>query len=696
MLIDLLKRIFGVNRPREELSIARKETLATNTPSRSGPHMSDAYFATMAQMQAAISTHQYDLAARLARENLGQLAGFVRACSAEFGSFSISSIPCLQQGGTMLALAGDEAGLAEMEIVVHSIPELAPWLGVVGRHIEDRRMLSAIVRAVTVHPNCLQTDISGFVGATDGAHIANLIAYLEKGGRFVRLKEGPTYRLVLAGSSEARVPLAKPSVTSHRRDRRAPPLREINVASLNYVPLPRAPMRWEEAQSTRERGKVPNAEDLFDIRDTDWSVSSIDKMSPADRPDAAFRRMYSVDSGIIMIDDLGKAEGFGPIAASAIRYDRSGRLAARAGFAHGVYRLGVHPLGRGLIAMSPDCVVHAYDDRLHPLFETTLIDCPEMQALRKRFDILDAQLRNHVRSIALSPNNGRYLFTAVDEGWCVDSSGTGLWGAKLPMKEGWKQVASPSNKFGTSGEIERALKLMNLWLPIKPDEVKARYRELAMRWHPDRNHGDPAADERMKSLNAAAEVLTGIDQSALARYTGSTFVKEMDRREFVAAGIKFSTSLVIQGSELYAADWIYAASFAARSDAVYLAGYGGRIVVLDENGQGVRVYDIGSVPERIMDVGEYVYILTGTRLYILRDDSLCGLVDTFESGNLVIAQSGFGLLESKRVRWFRKDGAYLGSVVSRDPIRRVYWSSSGMVVETRQRRATIRGVPAWW
>jgi DnaJ domain len=696
MLIDLLKRMLGVNVLRKEPRIPREEAIAIDRRPQSGQRKSDAYFTTMARLQAAISTHQYELAARVTRENLGQLEGFVRECSAEFGSFGISSIPSLQQGGTMLALAGDESGLAEMERVVHSIPELGPWIGIVGQHIEDRRTLSAIVRAVADHPRCLQTDINGLIGATDGGHIANLIGYLEKGGTVVRLKEGHSYRLVLAGSSEAPAPITKRRVASHRRDRKASPLREINLSSLKYVPLPRAPMRWEEAQSSRERGKVPSAENLFDIRDADWSVSSIDKMSRGDRPETAFRRMYSVDSGLVMIDDLGKAEGLGPIAASAIRYDRAGRLVARAGFVHGVYRLGVHPLGRGLIAMSPDCVVHAYDDLLHPILETTLIDCPEMHTLRQRFDIRDEQLRNHIRSIALSRDNGRYLFTAVDEGWCIDSSGIGVWGAKLPMKEGWKQAGNPSSRYGTSTEIERALKLMNLSLPIKADEVKARYRELAMRWHPDRNQGDPAADEKMKSVNAAAEVLTGIDQSALARYTGATFVKEMDRREFVAAGIKFSTSLVMQGSELYAADWIYAASFAARSDAVYLAGYGGRIVVLDENGEGVRVYDIGSVAERIMDAGEYVYILTGTRLYVLRDDSLCGLIDTFESGNLVIAQSGFGLLENKRVRWFRKDGSYLGSVVSKDPIRRVYWSSTGMVVETRQRRATIRGVPAWW
>ena len=39
--------------------------------------------------------------------------------------------------------------------------------------------------------------------------------------------------------------------------------------------------------------------------------------------------------------------------------------------------------------------------------------------------------------------------------------------------------------------------------------------------------------------------------------------------------------------------------------------YSGRVVVVDENGEGLRVYDIGSVPQRIIDTGEYVYLLTG-------------------------------------------------------------------------------------
>ena len=52
------------------------------------------------------------------------------------------------------------------------------------------------------------------------------------------------------------------------------------------------------------------------------------------------------------------------------------------------------------------------------------------------------------------------------------------------------------------------------------------------------------------------------------------------------------------------------------------------VVVVDENGEGLQVYDIGSVPQGIVDTGEFIYILTGTRLYVLRADSLHALIDT--------------------------------------------------------------------
>jgi hypothetical protein len=478
-----------------------------------------------------------------------------------------------------------------------------------------------------------------------------------------------------------------------KRNGRNVRLRELDLKALPYVPLPRAPRRCEARSGGPE--KPPEAEDTFEVRDAKWRLTAVEKLPTAERPDPAFRRLHPVDSGLLMIDDLGKAKGFGPIQAAALRYDREGRLAAKASFARGIYRLGTHPLGRGLVAMSPGCVLHAYDDDLQPLFETALVEAPEIEELCRRFNIREEWLRNHIRCVALSRDHQRYLFTAVDQAWCVDLHHQTIWGIKLPLKEGWRRVASPSARCGTSSEIGAALALMKLSLPLTPEQVKRRYRELALQWHPDHNHGHPQAHERMKALNAAVELLTGLDLSILSGTGRATFVRDEDRSELDLGGSKV-TVMFSFGSELLACDWIYAADFAAHSDSVYLGGYSGRVVMADPDGEGLRVYDIGSPPKRITDTGDHLYILTDTRLYILRNDSLHGLIDTLDSGELVLAKNGFGLLEKKRLRWFSKEGDYLGSVLSKDPVRRVYCTTDAMVVETRQRRAVITGVPPWW
>ncbi len=48
------------------------------------------------------------------------------------------------------------------------------------------------------------------------------------------------------------------------------------------------------------------------------------------------------------------------------------------------------------------------------------------------------------------------------------------------------------------------------------DDIKKAYRKLALKYHPDRNRGQPAADERFKEINEAYEVLG--DQEKRAKY----------------------------------------------------------------------------------------------------------------------------------------------------------------------------------
>jgi hypothetical protein len=110
----------------------------------------------------------------------------------------------------------------------------------------------------------------------------------------------------------------RPCAYPQRTDRQAPRLREIDLSSLPYVPLPRAPMRWD-TQSGRAHPQMQQGEALFEIHDAPWQLASIEKLASHERPDPAFRLRYPVDSGLLMFDDLGHARGFGPIQAAALR-----------------------------------------------------------------------------------------------------------------------------------------------------------------------------------------------------------------------------------------------------------------------------------------------------------------------------------------------------------------------------------------
>jgi hypothetical protein len=621
----------------------------------------------------------------------------VRSIQQVYGSFDIRSIPALEQGGTMLALVGDDEGLKEMQDLVWSLPELKPWHSTVGRHEEDRRLFAAILIAIEKNPGCVQTDVKELIGAEDGRRVANLISWLAKAEKISRTKKGQTYAVTLTDPTLVTAPAPKREISSHRTDRSPPRIREIDRERLPYVPLPRAPLRWEEMQEGRMSKPVDGASDLFEIRDAEsWQLRSIEKIPVDERPNPAFRHISPMNTGLIMVDDLGKSERFDSAPAAALRFGRAGNLMTEAPLYHDVYRIGVNALGCGMIAMSKDCVAHAYDDALKLILETSLRETPEVSALRQRLGIGTDELKNHLRCVALAYDNTRYLFTGVDEAWCVTMKGDALWGLRLPLKEGWSRVAETSTAFGTRNEVMRALEAMNLSLPVTPEEVKRRYRELAKQWHPDMNPGNPSAEERMKALTGAAEILTGINAAALPRYAGAIFSKEMRRQDFKVGDMSFTVSTGMQASEVHAADWIYAASFAGRSYGIFLAAYSGRIIAVNGDGEPVRAYDIGAVPRRIIDTGDYLYLLTDTRLYVLCSDALHALVDTFDSENVIVAQTGFGLLEKKRFRWFRENGTHLGSILTKDPIRRVYYRPDGMVVETRQHRSIISGVKSWW
>src|SRR6516162_3309785 len=59
---------------------------------------------------------------------------------------------------------------------------------------------------------------------------------------------------------------------------------------------------------------------------------------------------------------------------------------------------------------------------------------------------------------------------------------------------------------------------------VDDSKLKAAFRKLAMKWHPDRNPGDAASEVRFKEINEAYEILKdGEKRAAYDRYGHAAF-----------------------------------------------------------------------------------------------------------------------------------------------------------------------------
>ena len=81
------------------------------------------------------------------------------------------------------------------------------------------------------------------------------------------------------------------------------------------------------------------------------------------------------------------------------------------------------------------------------------------------------------------------------------------------------------------------------------DESKKAYRKLAMKYHPDRNPGDKAAEAQFKSINEAYEVLG--DPQKKNVYDSGGFTEGFDSASYQGAGSPFGDLFADVFSEFF-------------------------------------------------------------------------------------------------------------------------------------------------
>lgn len=689
------------------------------------------YFELAVIIERAKADRDFPRAIRAARDTYPLMPAVVRQMKKEYGSFDVRTSHAVHTAGTLMAVMGDREGIQELREALAATRELRDWLPAVEDAEADAASVDQIVAAVAAKPGLSQKELKDCITARDGRRISILAASLDNGKRLQRVKEGSTYLLyprgyaLAAPSSNAVADVATTFTTNsavvpafrRSRLRAAAHARPLTLKNLPYVRLPKAPHTWAaprqeqpeviveaSADAKAQAANVKQARSVlphFVVSGSGWVLASEGALPPAERPDPAFKQVFPTAGSTLWLDPKGRRTEFPTAPAIALITDRAGAKLAERGLAYDVYRTDVNSDGSGVLFLSREGVLHGYTERLEALVFERVVDMPEYAAQANRFGIQLHELKNHTRCVAISTDRSRYLVTIVDEAWCYDTkSGEPLWGLRFPAKEGWTEIAADrSERVGTSAEITTALQLMELGLPVSPEAITHQYRALAMRWHPDRNPQDPDATLKFQNLSAAMELLSGTDLSKLSgREIERVSYEQVLRKSSVtlAGGRTVTVSISMQTDGAFGADWIYAANFARAGHGAFLASYSGRIVEVDASGIPLRVYDIGSVPRHIAETPSHRYILTDTRLYVLRQDSLDALVDVFEQGSLIVGDTGFGLLEPKRFQWFTPTGRLLGLVETRDPIRRTYSGPAGLVVETRMHRAVINGAQSWW
>ena len=434
----------------------------------------------------------------------------------------------------------------------------------------------------------------------------------------------------------------------------------------------------------------PSSEPLFTVSGSGWAVACEKRLAGDERPDPAFAVTSVDDLGTWLLDRSGSSSGEPNVRSVLRRLDRLGRVAGDRPLLHDAYRTGAGWAGSSIAILDSGGTLHVYDAALDLVTENHLRDDPRVV---DHFRTIDTNywgdFKSQVRAVDVAPGGDRYIFTLADEAWCCSMSGRAIWGVSMPLNEGWERVVGRTGLGGVEREVGEALRLLGLTLPVSPADIKRRYRTLAMERHPDRNPGDPRADDEMKRLNRAFQVLTGIDPETLGFEESDVtyFARSAPDHvvEFEGGRLEFTVTGGIPQ------DWVYAASFAAGGEA-YVATYSGKVILLSQEGQPLVVYDIGTCPTEIVDVGRYAYFLTPTRLYVIEDRTkLAAFLDVFQQGRLLVSESGFGLLTSKKLQWFTASGTRVGEVLARDPIRRVHKIDGGAVVQTRQHQTEVSG-----
>lgn len=83
----------------------------------------------------------------------------------------------------------------------------------------------------------------------------------------------------------------------------------------------------------------------------------------------------------------------------------------------------------------------------------------------------------------------------------------GMGGTDNKSSRAWEEYQERGNSFESQTQEHEAMAIFGLEPPVNLDDIKARYKELAKKYHPDINQDNPNAEEQLKRVNMSYTVL---------------------------------------------------------------------------------------------------------------------------------------------------------------------------------------------
>jgi hypothetical protein len=292
----------------------------------------------------------------------------------------------------------------------------------------------------------------------------------------------------------------------------------------------------------------------------------------------------------------------------------------------------------------------------------------------------------HVRCVDLSGGGKRTLFTASTRAYWMNDKLHTLQTWIMPPPIGYEVERRESESH--SSEVKQALSVLELYDSPTQDEIKAQFRHLALKYHPDRNPGDPFADERMKLIIGAYRVLSGEDiQSALAGLNDiEYYYKIMDKSEINIKDLGISLKLTISMSG--PGDWIYASHVTENAERIYLGCYSGRVYCINEAGHVLKTYVSDDTIRRIQEQAPYLYIQTNYSLYVIRDERVVNHIEIGTGNFFSFAAWGFIVKKDSIVCLYDHNGTLIGNIrFSKEPYE-IIPTDQGITVYTKKGRVT--------